>query len=151
MRFERDTQTGATITVNIISYVMLLIVAAAFIAKLLTDQVPRLAMAAVVAAIMVYMIAYLVRFLRFLNLWKRASFETKDDRVMGFGADVKLRHGRAFDIPAGEVQGLGFVEVNMTRKTKLPALKLETKDGPILILGLYIDPRMRKSLGLPEH
>ena len=134
--------------VNTIAHIIFILVAAAVGCKAMSETPPRYLVTAVLAVCAVYLLLRVLRFIRFYGLWKNAYFEMGDDRVRGYGADRKLRHGRAFDVPAGDVKKSEIITVAMTQKTALDALKLTTADQTYIVVGLAVDEATRKALEL---
>ena len=150
MRFEKDEQTGITIRVNAIAQAVFILVALGLCTRVMLEEPPRFPMAAVLVICAICMLIRMLRFIRLHGLWKNAWFEMGDDRARGFASDEKLRHGRAFDIPAGDVKKVELTTVPMTRRTPLNALKLTTAERTYVIVGLVVDEQTRRVFQLND-
>lgn len=148
MRFERDEEAGITLRVNAIVQAVFILVALGLCVKFMLEASPRVLLAAVLVVCVIFMLIRMLCFIHLYGLWKNAYFEMGDDRVRGYGADRKLRHGRAFDVPAGDVKKSEIITVAMTQKTALDALKLTTADQTYIVVGLAVDEATRKALEL---
>ena len=144
MRFEKDDSAGITLRGVVISHIVFIFVALGLCVKVMLDTPPNRLMALVLVGIAVYMLLRTARFLRLYGLWQKAYFEMGDDRAKGFAADGKLRHGEAFDIPAGDVKKTELTTVPMTKNTPLNALKLTTADRVYVIVGLTVDEQTQR-------
>ena len=144
MRFERDQQAGITLLINCIAQGVFILLAIGLCIKVMKETPPRLLMAVVLIVCAIYMLIRMLRFIHLRNLWKNAYFEMDNDRARGFAADGKLRHGAAFDIPAGSVKKAELTTVPMTQKTPLNALKLTTDERTYYIVGLIVDEETRR-------
>ena len=150
MRFERDEQPGITLLVNTIAHGVFILVALVLGVKVMQETPPRYLMAAALAVCVAFLCLRILRFLRLRRLWQGAYFEMADDRARGFAADEKLRRGRSFDIPAGDVKKAELTTVPMTRKTPLNALKLVTDTETYVIVGLEADEKIRRVFQLDK-
>ncbi len=146
MRFDREKQTGGIILGSMIAYVVFIFVAAGIALKVYRETPPRYTLLFLLAASVIYMIVYLVRFIRLYRLWKGAFLEIGDDLIRGFGADEKLRHIKPFELPAQSMEDVALTSVYMTRKTPLNAVKLIANGETYLILGLEINDRLKQEL-----
>ena len=146
MIFEKDKQTGSILVGCIIAYGAFILVALVIGVKSYYETPPRYLLVALLAVTAIYMIVYLLRFIRLYRLWKNAFLEMGEDQVCGFGADEKLRHGKRFEIPSQSLEDVSLTTVFMTRKTPLNALKLKANGETRLIIGLEIDEQLKEEL-----
>ena len=146
MRFEKDSQAGVIICGTIIAQGILILVALGLGAKAaFLDAPPRFPLAFLFAICAIYMLVRLPRFLRLYGLWRNAWLEMGDDRIRGYGADEKLRHGKAFDIPAEDLENAEITTVPMSRNTGLDGMKITTGSETYIVVGLTIDEETRRA------
>ena len=136
MRFEKDKRTGDTVKTNVIVYIAFIGVALGLTARNCFTDPPKYLLAVTCLACGVYMVIYLLRFIRLLKGWERTCLEIDGDRVRGLSIDPKSFRAEPFDIGLAEVEDASLQEIKLTRRSPLPVLTIRTESHTYTVVGI---------------